>query len=129
LDRVGSGTGSAGDEDLAYCSIDLGMGIGTFCRLEVTHLIPQKRLTVDYIARLSAGINASGLILRSLRPSTQSAPPKGNFAAIRLSAKFYAKLAISSRIDRKIALAAHAGRRSGRKFLQDGLADKALIQH
>ena len=70
LDRVGSGTGSAGDTDLAYCAIDLGMGIGTFCRLKLTHLISKKRLTEDYIVRLSAGLRASGEVLSSLRPST-----------------------------------------------------------
>jgi glycosyltransferase involved in cell wall biosynthesis len=128
LDRVGSGTGAAGDTDLAYCSVDLGMGIGTFCRLKLTHLIPKQRLSVDYIARLSAGIYASNPVLKSLRSSTASAF-RYDLAGVRYWIKLWAKLAISSKVDRKIAMAVHAGQRSGQEFLKKSSTIEAAIQH
>jgi GT2 family glycosyltransferase len=125
LDRVGSGTGSAGDTDLAYCAIDLGMGIGTFCRLKLTHLISEKRLTEDYIVRLSAGLRASGEVLRSLRPSAPIPRRRSRFATLR----FWARLALCSRIERKIALATHAGLRTGQEFVKGSSGNPSLIQH
>lgn len=129
LGRVGTGTGSAEDTDLAYCAIDLGMGIGTFCRLKLIHLIPAKRLNVDYIARLSAGIWASDPVLKSLRGSKAPVSRRDRLAGVRFWVKFCAKLATSSEIDRKIAIAAHRGRRSGQKFLRQSSSDMSLIQH
>ena len=129
LDRVGTGTGSSGDVDLAYCAIDLGMGMGTFCRLRLTHLIPKKRLTVEYIARLSAGISASIPVVRSLRPTTSTVARNDRLASIRSWVKLWATIVTCSRIDRKIALAVHAGRRSGQRFLEESSGDRALIQH
>jgi glycosyltransferase involved in cell wall biosynthesis len=129
LGRVGTGTGSYEDTDLAYCAIDLGMGIGTFFRLKLTHLIPTKRLSADYIARLIAGISASEPVLKSLRPAKTSVSRRDRLAGIRFWVKFCAKLATSSEIDRKIAIAAHRGRRSGQKLLQQSSSDMSLIQH
>jgi glycosyltransferase involved in cell wall biosynthesis len=125
LGRVGTGTGSAEDTDLAYCAIDLGMGIGSFHRLKLTHLIAKKRLTVDYIARLNAGIQASSQVLKSLRPSTSAPSRPSRLAGIL----FWAKLATSSRNHRKIALATRAGLRSGQKFVMESSTDLSLIQH
>ena len=128
LGRVGTGTGSSEDIDLAYCAIDLGMGTGTFCRLKLTHLISKNRLSVDYIARLSAGRSSSNLVLKSLRPSTAS-EFRYDAAGIRYWIKFLAKLATSSKVDRRVAIAAHAGRRSGQKFVREAVINTALIQH
>ncbi len=127
LGRVGTGTGSSEDVDLAYCAIDLGMGTGTFCRLKVTHLIPAARLTVEYIARLNAGIYASDPVLKSLRP-TETSVPRRDSAGIRFWVKFVARLVTCSKIDRTIAIAMHAGRRSGQRFLRE-TSKGALIQH
>lgn len=67
LDRCGSGLAAGGDSDLAWCAVDLGMGTGRFCRLKMTHLIPKDRLTPEYITRLYAGSEASGILLESFR--------------------------------------------------------------
>jgi glycosyltransferase involved in cell wall biosynthesis len=67
LDRVGTSLTSAGDVDLAFCAVDLGMGTGRFRALTMKHLIPKSRLTLDYFTRLSAGIAFSELILKSFR--------------------------------------------------------------
>jgi hypothetical protein len=67
LDRVGTSLISAGDVDLAMTAYDTGHGTGMFRRLQITHLIPKTRLTVDYVCRLIEGIEYSNHILRNQR--------------------------------------------------------------
>ena len=75
LDRVGTSLVSGGDNDLAACACDLNLGVGLFCALRLTHLMPPQRLTEDYLCRLAEGIEYSGAILRAERgmaPPTRS---------------------------------------------------------
>lgn len=67
LDRVGTSLVSGGDNDLAACAGDLDLGVGLFCALKLTHLIPPQRLTENYLCRLVEGIEYSGAILMALR--------------------------------------------------------------
>ncbi len=67
LDRVGTSLVSGGDNDLAACSCDLGLGVGLFCALKLNHLMPPQRLTEDYLCRLVEGIEYSGAILMAER--------------------------------------------------------------
>ena len=63
LDRAGTSLLSGGDNDLAACACDLGLGVGLITSLKLTHLMPPDRLTVDYLARLVEGISFSGALL------------------------------------------------------------------
>jgi hypothetical protein len=63
LDRKGDSLLSGGDNELAGCACDLGLGVGLIASLKLTHLIPAQRLTVDYLARLAEGIQFSSLLL------------------------------------------------------------------
>lgn len=76
LDRVGTSLVSGGDNDLAACACDLDLGVGLFCALKLTHLIPPQRLTENYLCRLAEGIQYSSTILMALRgmPPTPRAP-------------------------------------------------------
>jgi Glycosyl transferase family 2 len=67
LDRVGTSLVSGGDDDLAECACDIGLGMGLFAKLKLVHLIPAERLQEDYLVRLTEGIAYSGLILTSFR--------------------------------------------------------------
>jgi len=67
LDRVGGMLTSAGDNDLAACACDLGLGVGLFRGLRLVHKIPPERLTEEYLVRLADGVHYSGVIFRSLR--------------------------------------------------------------
>lgn len=69
LDRAGKSFASAGDNDLAACACDVGLGVGLFAELRLTHLIPPERLTLEYLAGLCEGIAYSGIIFRSFRES------------------------------------------------------------
>ena len=63
FDRTGSSLISGGDNDLAACACEIGMSVGLVHALKLIHLIPEDRLTEDYLARLAEGIHFSGVLL------------------------------------------------------------------
>jgi glycosyltransferase involved in cell wall biosynthesis len=65
FDRNGNSLLSGGDNDLAACACDLGLGVGLIASLKLTHLISPERLTADYLARLAEGIQYSSTLLDS----------------------------------------------------------------
>jgi glycosyltransferase involved in cell wall biosynthesis len=67
LDRAGGRLTSAGDLDMAWTAIDLGLGTGRFRALTALHLIPANRLTEDYLVRLYAGFAYSNNIIWAVR--------------------------------------------------------------
>lgn len=67
LDRAGSSLASGGDNDLAACACDIGLGVGLISGLKLTHLIPPERLTEDYLSRLAEGIYSSSALLDAER--------------------------------------------------------------
>lgn len=79
LDRTGSSLLSGGDNDLAACAIDIGLGCGVMASLKMTHLIPPERLQEEYLLSLIESIAYSGKILRSLRPQTMPDLRKNGF--------------------------------------------------
>jgi glycosyltransferase involved in cell wall biosynthesis len=76
LDRAGGSLLSGGDQDLAACACDIGLGAGRIAALRLTHLIPPERLTLDYVVRLTEGISFSGTLLDAMRgvPSSSRRP-------------------------------------------------------
>jgi glycosyltransferase involved in cell wall biosynthesis len=58
-DRKGDSLASAGDNDLVFTILRDGWKVGYFPQLQVTHLIPSSRLTVDYLARANRGVQRS----------------------------------------------------------------------
>jgi glycosyltransferase involved in cell wall biosynthesis len=67
FDRNGKSLLSGGDNDLAACACDVGLGVGLISSLKLTHLISAERLTEDYLARLCEGIFSSAVVLDHLR--------------------------------------------------------------
>jgi hypothetical protein len=63
---------SGEDNDLAFTACDLGLGIGLFPELQLTHVIPKERLTKEYMLKLMEGISFSTCILAALRPGRPS---------------------------------------------------------
>src|SRR5215813_5198324 len=63
FDRRGKSLLSGGDNDLAACACDLGLGVGIVSSLKLTHLIPPERLTLDYLTRLAEAIHYSSELL------------------------------------------------------------------
>lgn len=75
LGRIGQSLGSHEDFDMVMCAIDLGMGVGRFRRLSLTHLISKHRVSEDYIVRLVAEQRGSLPILDALRGRERSVYP------------------------------------------------------
>jgi len=67
LDRRGGSLMGGGDLDLAMTSYDLGMGVGLFGELVVTHLIDKRRLSPQYLHRVFVGGVYSSYIVSYLR--------------------------------------------------------------
>jgi hypothetical protein len=63
LDRSPNSLLSGGDNDLAACACDLGLGAGLIASLKLTHLVPPERLTEEYLSRLAEGIYFSSALL------------------------------------------------------------------
>jgi glycosyltransferase involved in cell wall biosynthesis len=51
LDPIGDQPGYGGDTDLSYTACSIGMGMGVFPELRITHLIPARRCTLEYLLR------------------------------------------------------------------------------
>ena len=58
-DRRGAELTSGGDNDIVFALLKRGWAVGYFPELTLKHLIPARRLTVDYLARINHGIQKS----------------------------------------------------------------------
>jgi glycosyltransferase involved in cell wall biosynthesis len=52
------------DTEIAFVCCSRGLGVGIFPELKITHLIPQPRISEDYIVRFTEDINISNNLLR-----------------------------------------------------------------
>ena len=66
LDRSGESLASCGDSDIAMLACTLGMATASFTGLKITHLIPERRTTREYMSRLIASRAESAVVLLSL---------------------------------------------------------------
>ena len=58
-DRHGRALSSSGDMEICYVACKIGLGVGIFPELKLTHLIPKERVTADYLVKLTEGIETS----------------------------------------------------------------------
>lgn len=58
-DRRGDELTSGGDNDIVFSVLESGWQVGYFPELELTHIIPARRLDSAYLARLNRGIQQS----------------------------------------------------------------------
>lgn len=72
MDRAGQNLVSGGDNDLSACAIDIGLSCGVIANLRLKHLIPNERLTEEYLLRLVEGVAYSSVILHSFREQTRN---------------------------------------------------------
>jgi glycosyltransferase involved in cell wall biosynthesis len=64
LGRKGSSLASAEDGDMSLTSCMMGFAVGRFSKLKMTHLIPSRRVQLDYMLKLNEEMECSYLILR-----------------------------------------------------------------
>lgn len=115
FDRVGNSLVSGGDNDLAGCACDLGLGVGLTASLKLIHLIPPERLDLDYLCRLAEGIQFSGTVLDHYRGVPNPTPSLGR----RLL--FWVRQLLLEAADAKIARAVERGKSKARRFIQNGM--------
>jgi glycosyltransferase involved in cell wall biosynthesis len=109
LGRIGLALGSGEDGDLAFTACDLGMAAGVFPRLRLVHLIPARRVSLDYMEHLVEDMYRSEVLLRSLRHPVESRPPVGTVARLF---RLYSECRMSTPV-RRLMRAANRGTRSG----------------
>jgi hypothetical protein len=111
LDRTGTLLGGGGDSDMALCSLALDLGTGRFPELELTHLIPARRLTLEYLEGIHEGFGYSGVILQAIHNQKNCAP--GQFES-NVPKAFLKQLALlgKGRVERRIKTAEARGRRA-----------------
>jgi glycosyltransferase involved in cell wall biosynthesis len=63
LGRSGESLVSCEDTDIAILACEFGMATASFTTLKITHLIPERRTTLQYISRLIAGNAESEVVL------------------------------------------------------------------
>lgn len=65
--KTGQILASNEDTDMALSALDIGLGIGKFTKLKLTHIIPASRLTEEYLLKILKGIVYSMKIMHYLR--------------------------------------------------------------
>jgi hypothetical protein len=63
-DRRGMSLVGGGDTEISFVCCSRGLGVGIFPELKITHLIPQRRVSEDYIVRFAEGTCLSNNLLR-----------------------------------------------------------------
>jgi glycosyltransferase involved in cell wall biosynthesis len=107
FDRNGNSLLSGGDNDLAACACDIGLGVGLIASLKLTHLISPERLTEDYLVRLTEGIFLSAVVLDHFRSSL------AELATYKVRWHETVRAWLARGPHRKIQLACLRGRRRG----------------
>jgi glycosyltransferase involved in cell wall biosynthesis len=112
LDRAGSSLFSGGDNDLAACACDIGMGVGLFDSLELDHFIPEDRFSKAYLLKLAQGIAASAVVFRSFRGEMPHALSYKRRVANTL------RMMVKSSLDRQFFRAVLKGEEQGRILVE-----------
>lgn len=113
LDRNKESLLSGGDNDLAACACDIGLGVGLFHELLLEHYIPKKRLTKKYLLELAEGIAASTIVFRSFRNEF----PQQLSLRNKVANSF--RLILKKEMDRKFYQAILRGEKSGKTILSN----------
>jgi glycosyltransferase involved in cell wall biosynthesis len=111
LDRTGTSLNSQGDIDLALSACDLGLGIGLFHKLNLTHLIPEIRLTEKYFIRLLEGDGFSSALLSKIRGNYKKPTAWGRLRQIK-------RLATASGMERRLQWAVLKGQFRAEKLFK-----------
>jgi len=115
LGRKGTSLISGEDIDLVLTSLELGFAFGVFSDLTVTHLIPQQRMTEEYICRIARGLAASNLWLAHLRGDSVNLPTRRTlYTEVRQLYHYLKRSRLSSRFEE----ATQAGVNDFKKLIQ-----------
>jgi glycosyltransferase involved in cell wall biosynthesis len=99
------------DSDMALCGFELGLGTGRFPELELTHLIPARKLTLPYMESLYGAFGFSGVILNAVHGKQEPFPGQLQAGSLRFFLlNCYLRVSGKNRVERRIRLAMEKGR-------------------
>jgi len=99
--RLGQHLTSGEDSEICRLICSLGRGMGIFPDLRLTHLIPRRRLTEQYLIQLSEGIQTSSHLLNF---KWQGTVPKQPFLGVELL-RFIKHVTLRRGVDRRMFMA------------------------
>jgi glycosyltransferase involved in cell wall biosynthesis len=98
------------DGDLALSGFDLGLGTGRFPELELIHLIPARKLTLEYLEGINESFGYGGVVLNAIYNKPEHFPGQIQSGALRIFLLRIFMLAMGkSRAERRIRLATEKG--------------------
>ena len=117
LGRTGKKLAAGEDSDMALCSAAFNLGTGRFPELELTHLIPARRVTLEYLEGIHEGFGYSGVILSAIhdKEARNPGPVKNALKPLLLPIKLLAQG--KSRVERRLKLAEERGKRAALREL------------
>jgi glycosyltransferase involved in cell wall biosynthesis len=106
------------DSDMALCGFDLGLGTGRFPELELTHLIPARKLTLEYLESLYGAFGYAGVVLNAIHGKPEPFPGQIETGRVRfLLLNLFLLVSGKGRVERRIRLAMEKGRLRARNEL------------
>lgn len=130
LDRCGARLTNCGDTDLALTAVDMGLGTGRFTCLSLTHLIPARRLTLEYLADFIEQTTYSFQLLHALRPEIvpqEPVRPQGHYRRRAYNLLRKLQIALLPREEKVLHRAAVRGTLRGNAEVAKGRASAPLL--
>ena len=107
------------DGDMALSGFELGLGTGRFPDLELTHLIPARKLTLKYFESLYEAFGYCGVVLDAVHGKGKTFPGQIQTGIRRfLLLKIFLFITGKSRAERRIRLAMEKGRLCAQRELE-----------
>jgi glycosyltransferase involved in cell wall biosynthesis len=98
-DRRGAELSSGGDMEICFVACSIGLGVGIFPELKLTHLIPKERVKEDYLVKLAEGIGTSAQLLAYKWEKIMPVPPfSGPVESLRVLKNLLLRRGISRRM-------------------------------
>jgi glycosyltransferase involved in cell wall biosynthesis len=112
--RAGTSLLSGEDSELCFVVCGMGLGMGLFPSLKVLHLIPKRRLTETYLARIAEGLETSSWLLFFKWAGRHPGPPFSPLSLLRLLKHFL----LDRGIERRLYLAKYRGRLAAARIIR-----------
>lgn len=109
------------DVEIAYIACTMGLGVGVFPELKLTHLIPKERVREDYIVRLVRGTETSTILLEF---KWKQIFPRSPFSGLLGVPRVLKNIACKSGIERRLYIAWLCARLDARAFLRRHKLDR-----
>jgi glycosyltransferase involved in cell wall biosynthesis len=119
-DRTGGTLFSGGDGEICFVAYNIGLGVGTFPELKLTHLIPKERLSEDYLVRLAEGNGITGQLLDYKQ---KGALPKSPFSSPTELLRVLKNLVVRQGFHRRMYVASLRSRLRALKMISETTGD------